>query len=134
MNDLDKAEKLTKIAKYAHDGIDIVGTAAKPNAQLADAEWEATKKDLQGQCYYALAVVDTYNSKMDDANADLQKVVDMDQDISDVVRAARAMIDAKKYAEAIPWLDKVIADPKAPAQIKQIATSDKARASAMVKK
>jgi predicted Zn-dependent protease len=134
VNDLDKAEKLAKIQKYGQEGLDNVAGAAKPNAQLADAEWDATKKDLQGQCYYALAVAAIYGNKMDEANAHLQKVADLDTDITDLIRGARAMIDAKQYAAAIPWLDKVAADPKASAQVKQIANSDKARASAMVKK
>jgi hypothetical protein len=43
VNDLDKADKLAKIEKFAKMGLDSIATAEKPNAQLPDAEWAKVK-------------------------------------------------------------------------------------------
>ncbi len=133
-NDLDKEEKLTKATKYANQALEALKTAEKPNPQLPDAQWADVKKDFEGQCYYATAIVAAYHNKMDEVAADLDKVATMDTDPTDLIRAGRALLDAKKYAEAVPWFDKAIASPNANAQIKDIATKDKARAQAMIRK
>jgi tetratricopeptide (TPR) repeat protein len=133
-NDLDKAEKLSKIDKYGHQGLDNLAAAAKPNPNLSDAEWTTVKNDLAGQTYLGLGIAATYQNKLDDANADFQKVAEMDSDPTDLIRAGRALLDAKKPDQAVQWFDKAAAAPSASAQIKQIAASDKARAQAMIKK
>jgi hypothetical protein len=58
----------------------------------------------------------------------------MDSDPTDLIRGGRALIDAKKYEQAVVWLDKAASHPNANAQVKSIAASDKARAQAMIKK
>jgi tetratricopeptide (TPR) repeat protein len=133
-NDLDKAEKLGKIDKYSHLALDILATATKPNTSVSDADWSKIKDDLMGQSYFALGVAAVYQNKIDDANADFQKVADMDADPTDLIRAGRALLDAKKYDQSIQWFDKAAAAPTANAQIKQIAANDKARAQAMIPK
>jgi hypothetical protein len=75
-----------------------------------------------------------YANKVDDANADFQKVGEMDSDPTDLIRAGRAFIDVKKPEQAVPLFDKVINNAQAPAQLKTIATNDKTRAQAMIKK
>lgn len=132
--DLDKAEKLTKISKYANDAIEALKTADKPNPKMTDPEWAKIKDDFSGQCYYALGVVAVYNNKLDDAKQDFQKVADMDTDPTDLIRAGRALLDAKKYEAAVEWFDKAAAAPNANDAIKRIAAADKARAQAMIKK
>lgn len=131
--DLDKQEKLTKAGKYAADAIENLKTAEKPNPQLPDAEWTAMKNDFAGQSHLALGIVAAYQNKMDDATANFTKVAEMDSDPVDLVRAGRVLLDLKKYAAAIPWFEKAAAFPGVPAQIKQIADSDIARAKAMLK-
>ncbi|HZL56393.1 MAG TPA: tetratricopeptide repeat protein [Bryobacteraceae bacterium] len=133
-NDLDKAEKLGKIDKYGHIGLDSIATATKPNANLPDAEWLQIKNDLMGQAYYGLGVSAVFQNKIDDANTDFQKVAELDTDPTDMIRAGRALLDAKKPDQAIQWFDKAAAFPNATDQIKKIAASDKARAQSMIKK
>lgn len=87
-----------------------------------------------GQSYFALGVAAVYQNKIDDANADFQKTADMDADPTDLIRACRALLDAKKYDQSIQWFDKAASAPTANAQIKQIAASDKARAQSMLPK
>ena len=133
-NDLDKEEKLTKAAKYANLGLEALKTAEKPNAQLPDAQWTEVKNDFEGQCHYALGTVAAYHNKMDEVTAEFQKVAEMDADPTDLIRAGRVLLDLKKPEAAIVWFDKAAASPAANAQIKDIATKDKARAQSMVKK
>jgi tetratricopeptide (TPR) repeat protein len=134
VNDLDKEEKLAKIDKYAQSALELLKTADKPNPQLSDAEWTQGKNGLAGECYLALGIEATYHNKLDDASADFQKVADMDPDPTDLIRAGRALLDTKKYEQAVPWFDKAAASPNANAQVKNIAASDKARAQAQIKK
>jgi tetratricopeptide (TPR) repeat protein len=134
INDLDKQEKLTKAEKYANDALDVLKTTEKPNPKMSDAEWTAAKNDFEGQCYMALGIAAAFHNKLDDATADFQKVSELDQEPADLIRCARVLIDTKKPDQAIVWLDKALANPNANAQIKQIATNDKARAQSMIKK
>lgn len=134
VNDLDKEEKLTKATKYANQSLDLLKTAEKPNAALADAQWTEVKNDMMGQCYLALGMVATLHNKIDDATADFQKVSELDSDPTDLIRAGRVLLDAKKYEQAVVWFDKAAAAPNANAQVKDIAGKDKARAQAMIKK
>ena len=133
-NDLDKAEKIAKIDKYGHQGLDILATAVKPKPDLTDAEWQTYKDDFSGQIYLGLGIAAVYTNKVDDANADFQKVADMDTDPTDLIRAGRAFLDAKKPDQAIQWFDKAAAHKNANDQIKKIAASDKTRATAMLPK
>jgi tetratricopeptide (TPR) repeat protein len=133
-NDLDKADKIAKIEKDGKDAVANLESAPKPNPNLPDDQWAQIKKDLQGQAYYALGVAAIYGGKADDATADFQKVAEMDQDPTDLIRGARAYMDAKKPEQAVQLLDKAAASPQANAQVKNIITSDKARAQAMMKK
>jgi tetratricopeptide (TPR) repeat protein len=134
VNDLDKADKLAKIQKFAQMGLDSIATAEKPNPQLPDAEWAKVKDDLIGQADLALGIAAAYSNKIDDAKADFDKTAALDEDPTDLIRAGRALLDVKKYAESIPYFDKAASAPGAPDQIKKIAESDKARAQAMIKK
>jgi tetratricopeptide (TPR) repeat protein len=133
-NDLDKEEKLAKAVKYANQALESIKTAEKPNPQLTDAQWTEVKNDFDGQCYYALGIAAVFHNKMDEATANFTKVAELDSDPTDLIRAGRALLDAKKYEQAIPWFDKAAAAPNANAQIKDIAAKDKARAQAMIKK
>jgi tetratricopeptide (TPR) repeat protein len=134
VNDLDKEEKLTKAEKYAHDGLDVMKAAEKPVPTLTDAQWTEAKNDMNGQLYLALGISAAFHNKVDDAQADFQKVSELDVDPTDLIRAARVLLDVKKPEQAIVWLDKAAASPNANAQIKNIVNNDKLRAQAMMKK
>ena len=133
-NDLDKADKLAKIDKYAKLALTNLEAAAKPNDKVSDAEWKTAKDDYAGQVYLGQGIAAVFSNKMDDAKADFEKVATLDQDPTDLIRAGRAELDAKKYADSVEWFDKAAASPNASDQIKKIAVSDKARAQAMIKK
>ena len=133
-SDLDKEEKLTKVTKYASDVLEALKTATNPNPRLSDAEWTAAKREFEGQCYYALGMVAVYHNKMDDAAADFQRVADQDTDATDLIRAGRALLLAKKYEQAIVWFDRAASSQTATEQIKKLAAIDKARAQAMLKR
>jgi len=134
VNDLDKADKLAKIDKYSKLALANIETAAKPNDKLSDAEWKQAKDDYAGQVYLGEGIAAVFSNKIDDAKADFEKVATMDQDPTDLIRAGRALLDAKKYADSVEWFDKAAASPNANDQIKKIAASDKTRAQAMIKK
>jgi tetratricopeptide (TPR) repeat protein len=134
INDLDKADKLAKIDKYAKASLPAIEAASKPNDKISDAEWTSAKSDYTGQVYLGMGIAAVFSNKIDDAKADFDKVATMDSDPTDLIRAARALMDAKKWADSIVYLDKAIAFPGAPDQIKKIAENDKARATAMLPK
>ena len=131
--DLDKEEKLKKAEKYANDGLALVAKAPKPNPQITDAQWDEAKKSEQAQAYQALAAVAVVRKKYDDGIAQYQKAIDLTGDPIMMIKAGRALLDAKKPAEAIAFFDKAAAAPNATAQAKQIAESDKKRAQSMQK-
>jgi tetratricopeptide (TPR) repeat protein len=134
INDLDKAEKLAKVDKYGKQALTLLETATKPNPQLGDAEWKTVKDDLAGQVYLGLGISAVFGNKIDDAKADFDKVATMDQDPTDLIRAGRSLLEARKYADSIVYFDKAAEAPNAPDQIKKIAASDKARAQNMLPK
>lgn len=128
--DLDKAEKLTRADKYANDAINALKTVAKPNPSLADEQWAQYKKGAEAQAWQALGNSAVIRKKFDEATADYQKALDLTPDPYIMIRVGRAMLTAHKPDEAITWFDKAAAAPNADAQVKQIAASDKARATA----
>jgi len=134
VNDLDKAEKLAKIDKYGKAALTAIEGATKPNPQLGDAEWEGVKKDFAGQAYLGLGIAAVLSNKIPDAMADFDKTATMDTDATDLIRAGRSLLEAKKYPEAVMQFDKAIAFPNVADQIKKIAENDKARAQGMIKK
>lgn len=132
--DLDKDEKLTRAEKYANDALAIINTAAKPDPKMTEDKWDNYKKYLQSQAWQALGTVALLRKKIDEAVADYQKGVDATPDPLLMIRAGRALLVAKKPEDAVVWFDKAINAPDATDQVKNIATQDKARATAQIKK
>src|SRR5204862_7929740 len=58
-NDLDLTEKLTRSDGYAKNALDTLKDAPKPNPQMTDDQWAATKKDYVSQAHetYGLAAM-----------------------------------------------------------------------------
>lgn len=128
--DLDKEEKLARAEKYAKDGIALSPSAAKPNPQIPDAQWEAMKKDDLAQGHVDLGMIANIRKKADVAAAEFKMAVDSaaSADPVTMVRLAAAYNDGSKGDEALAVLDKVLATPNLNEQIKKIAESEKARA------
>jgi tetratricopeptide (TPR) repeat protein len=127
-HDLDKEEKLGRAEKLANQGAELVKTATKPNPQLTDEQWAGAKKDFEAQAHEALGIVAMVRKKYDVAITELKTAVETSQDLSTSVRLGQVYNMAGKHDEAIAVLDKVMATADAPAQIKQIAQAEKARA------
>jgi tetratricopeptide (TPR) repeat protein len=132
-NDLDKEEKLTKATKYANDAMGVIPTAPKPSAQLPDDKWEAAKKDYMAQAHEALGMVADVRKKYDVAATEYKTALDgpATPDPATMVRYAVAEEHLGKFDEAIEMLDKAIADPNSQPAVKQIATNEKAKATAL---
>ena len=132
-NDLDKEEKLTKAEKYLHGAMDSVNTAAKPNPQITDAQWDEGKKFVTAQAHNDLGLVALVRKKFDVAITEFKTAADIDPQPAYQVRLASAYESTGKHAEAIAICDKVLADPQLHPQIKQVATNIKNAATAAKK-
>ncbi len=127
--DLDKEDKLQRAEKYAKEGMATVATAAKPNPQIPDAQWEAVKKDLTSQGHEALGMVALLRKKNDVAIAEYKNAVEgaNTPDPATMVRLAGAYAADQKYDAAIATLDRVLAIPDAHPTVKQVAQNQKAQ-------
>ena len=128
--DLDKEEKLAKAEKYAKDGMALIPTATKPNPQLTDAQWEGLKKDDLARGHEALGLIQLARKKYDAAAGEFKTATETASEVQPAtfIRMAGAYTDAGKPDQAIAALDKALAMPNLPDQIKQVAQSEKARA------
>jgi tetratricopeptide (TPR) repeat protein len=128
--DLDKEEKLAKAEKYAKDGMALIPTATKPNPQLTDVQWEALKKDDTARGHEALGLIAVARKKYDVAAGEFKTATETaaDPQPSTFIRMGGAYTDAGKPDQAIAALDKVLAMPNLPDQLKKVAQSEKDRA------
>jgi len=128
--DLDKEEKLAKAEKFAKDGMALVPAATKPNPQITDAQWEDLKKDDLARGHEALGMIALARKKYDVAAGEFKTATETasQPQPSTFIRLAGSYTDAGKPDQAIAALDKVLAMPNLPDQIKQVAQSEKARA------
>jgi len=126
--DLDKAEKLASADKMAREALATIPTVTKPELfALTDANWEKMKAQSGSRAWQALGLVATVQKKPDESIADYEKGLALDPNPILMLRVGRALEAQKKYDEAIEWMDKVVASPDSSAQVKDIATKDKAR-------
>jgi len=129
--DLDMNDKLTKADKYAKDALALLETAKKPKEDLSDADWNAAKSNEESQAWLSLGFSALLRKKLDDAKTDFQKGTDISPDPLEMLYIERAYGDAKRYDDAIAWIDKATALPNINDRLKQIATSDKTRDQAL---
>jgi tetratricopeptide (TPR) repeat protein len=128
-NDLDKEEKLAKAEKYFNGTIENLKTAAKPNPQLTDQQWEDGKKYLIAEAHNGLGMVALTRKKNDVAIAEFKTAVETDGgEPTYQVRLASALLSAGKNDEAVAVCDKVLANPQLHPQIKAVAQNIKAQA------
>jgi tetratricopeptide (TPR) repeat protein len=130
--DLDKDEKLAKATKYANDALAAIPNAVKPNPGMPDAQWEGFKKDYMGQAHEALGMVADVRKKYDVAVTEYKTSIDgaSTPDPATEVRCAADLDRLGKYDDAIAMLDKVLADPNSQPVVKQVATTEKNKATA----
>ncbi len=129
-NDLDKEEKLAQAEKYFNTTMEDLKTAAKPNPQLTDAQWEEGKKSLIADAHNGLGMVALNRKKYDVAATEFKAAVDgLPDEPTFQVRLASALQQSGKNDEAIAICDKLLANPQLHPQIRQVAQSVKAAAS-----
>ena len=129
--DLDKADKLAKVDKYAHEALKELETAEKPNPQLTDEQWAEAKNQLKSQAHEILGTAAMVDKKYDQAVTEYKAAVDAEGATPEpvtMVRLAAAENQAGKPDEAIALLDKVMATPNLDARIRSVAQAEKARA------
>jgi len=128
--DLDKEEKLGKAEKYAKDGMALIPGAVKPNPQVTDEQWAALKKDDTARGHEALGLIALARKKYDTAAAEFKTATEVasQPQPATFIRLGGSYTDAGKPDQAIAELDKVLAMPNLPDQIKQVAQAEKARA------
>jgi tetratricopeptide (TPR) repeat protein len=128
--DLDKEEKLSKAEKYAKEGMALIPSAAKPNPQLTDEQWTNLKKDDLARGHEALGIIALARKKYDAAAGEFKTATETasEPQAATFIRMGGALTDAGKPDQAIAALDKVLAMPNLPDQIKNVAQSEKARA------
>jgi tetratricopeptide (TPR) repeat protein len=135
-HDLDLEEKLTRADKLAHDALEAVNGAAKPNATMTDDQWTSYKKDKIAEAHTDLGMIANDRKKYDVAIVEFKTSVDTGatMDPTRMIRLAAAYDQAGKPDEGIKVLDTVLAMPNLPANLKPYAQSEKARAEAALKK
>jgi tetratricopeptide (TPR) repeat protein len=134
-HDLDMEEKLTRADKMSQDAIEAVNAATKPNATMTDDQWNNHKKDKLAEAHRNLGMTALVRKKYDVAITELKAAVDTGATMepTNMIRLAGAYDQAGKPDEAIAVLDRVLAMPNLPANLKPFATSEKARAEAIQK-
>ena len=135
-HDLDKDDKLARAEKYANDAVAALNTASKPNASTPDDQWNNFKKERMAEAHRDLAMIAVARKKYDVAINEFQAAMDTNPtpDPTTMIRMAGAYNQAGKPDEAVALLDKVLAMPDLPPQLKPFAQSEKARAEAARKK
>jgi tetratricopeptide (TPR) repeat protein len=126
--DLDKEQKLTKAEKYAKNALESLKSEAAPNPQMTPEQWQEAKKQMSAEAHANLGAVEALRKKYDEALTHYKTAADEDPDPVILVRLANAYNEAKQPENAITTCDRILAMNDAPAQIKQIAQSEKAKA------
>jgi len=126
---LDKEEKLGRAEKLANEAIGLLANAPKPNPQIPDDQWAASKKNLVAEGHQALGMSAGVRKKYDVAVSEYKMAVDgaASPDPITMLRLAGAYDDAGKPADAISTLNKVSGMPEG-AQLKAYIDREKARA------
>jgi tetratricopeptide (TPR) repeat protein len=126
--DLDREEKLTRVDKYAHDAMDLVNAAPKPNPQITDAQWTQAKNEYLAQAHEALGYAAKARKNRDVAISEFKLAIDLVPDPVTMVQLAVVYDQAGKPDDALPLLDKIMAMQDAPVVVRQFAQAERVRA------
>ena len=128
--DLDKEEKLKRSETLATKALEVLETAPRPNPQVADEQWEQAKQDFRSQAHEALGLGALVRKDYAKATEEFRKSIDVAQTPNPAtkVRLAASLDKQGNYNEAIVVLDKVLAEEQLHPTIRQIAQSERLRA------
>jgi tetratricopeptide (TPR) repeat protein len=134
-NDLDKDEQLSKVDKWAKDGIEAAKVLPKVRADIPDADWEGVRKDLEAQGYVAMGMADVLRKNYDGAATNYKESLKIgaSPNPATLVRLAQVYMSSGKLDDANFTLDKAINTPDVPAQIKTVAENLKAEIAKHIK-
>ncbi|HEX5228777.1 MAG TPA: tetratricopeptide repeat protein [Bryobacteraceae bacterium] len=127
-NDLDKDEQLKKVDQWAKEGIEAAKTMPKMPATESDEDLDRDRKSMQAQAYVALGMADALKKNADAAVNDYKQslAVEPAPNGATYVRLAQVYMNAGKLDDAEYTLDKALAIPNVPEQVKSIANTWKA--------
>lgn len=123
--DLDRDEKLAKVAENANKAISLLATAPKVNDQIADEQWALITQNEAAIAYDAMAQGEFVRKKYDEAASFFVKAIEAQADPVRMLKAGNAYRLAKKYAEAMNMLNNAISDPNSNEQVKSLAEREK---------
>ncbi len=128
--DLDKAQKLAQVNKYASAALELLKDAPKPNQNITDDQWAGAKKDFAAQAHAALGAADLADKKFAPAETELKAAIDgaNQADPATMVRLGKAYSEDGKFDDAIAQFDKVMAINGINPVIRQIAQAERVRA------
>lgn len=126
-HDLDKEESLAKAEKYAHQAIEIVKAAPKPQ-QLSDQQWADYQKQVAAQAQDDLGLISVDRKAWDTAVEAFKAAIALVGEPAFKVHLANALVLGGKPDEAIAVCDQILAEPDLHPQIGAAARSIKANA------
>ncbi len=130
-HDLDRDDKLASAEKYFNLTMEDLKTAAKPNNQMTDEQWDSAKKYLDAEAHNGLGLVALNRKKFDDAVAQFKAASDgVPDEPAFQVRLASAYLQGGKNADAVAVCDKILANPQLNQQIRTVTQNIKNAASA----
>jgi hypothetical protein len=134
-NDLDKDEQLSKVDKWAKDGIEAAKVLPKIRPDIPDADWEGVRKDLEAQGYVAMGMADVLRKNYNGAVTNYRQslTVGATPNAATLVRLAQVYMSSGKLDDANFTLDKVINMPDVAPQIKTVAENLKAEVAKHIK-
>ena len=124
-NDLDKDDKIKRTTKMANDAIAVLNGASKMNPQMTDEQWAGIKKELIAEAHSSLGVVAVTDKKYDAAINEFRTSLDNNPDPVTMIRLGNTYNRAGKPDDAIATLDKALATPGLPDNVKKFATDEK---------
>ncbi len=127
--DLDKADKIAQVNKYANDALAVIKDAPKPNPTLSDDQWAEAKKDMFSQAHAAMGMAAQVDKKYDVAEREYKTALESGAvpDPATMVRLGRCYSEEGKYDDAVAQFDKVMAISDVNPTVRQVAQAERVR-------
>jgi len=123
--DLDRDEKLQKVADNANKAIAMLATATKVNDQIPDEQWTLITQNEAAIAYDAMAQGEFVRKKYQEAAEFFVKAIQAQPDPVRMLKAGNSYRLAKKFSDAMNMLNNAINDPNTNDQIKSLAEREK---------
>jgi tetratricopeptide (TPR) repeat protein len=129
-NDLDKDDKLAKAEKYTKEALEAIPTAAKPQPQIKDEQWEGYKKYATARAHVDLGLIAMAQKKTTVEVQEFKTAVDMmnPPDQVAMARLANGYNELKQYDDALAVLNKLLAMSDLNPAVKNFAQNEKTKA------